>query len=135
MKCEPVLYRGIDFVLRTRRPAGILAEELSGHIHYNRVWKGVRTIVLSCPLSKGGVEREAAWFCRVIGGLTRSARVQWNACSSRTIDIGIDSGNFRRSDKIVPLELKFTPRLLEKIAGIRGELQVTVYPHERDSEE
>src|ERR1700744_2695389 len=106
MKYEPVLYRGIDFVLKTRRPAGTLAEELDRHIHYNRGWKGVRTIVLSCPLTKGGVEREVMWFCRVIQSLSIRGKGQWNACRSRTIDIGIDSGNFRKGDKFVPLELQ-----------------------------
>ena len=132
MKGEPVLYRGIDFVLKTRRPAGTLAEELDRHIHHNRVWKGVRTIVLSSPLSKGGVEREILWFCRVIQSLSNSAKDQWNACSSRIIDIGIDSGNIRKGDKFVPYEVKLSPRLLEKIAGIRGKLQVTVYPYAQD---
>ena len=128
MDYEPVLYRGIDFVLKTRKPVRALVAELK-HIHYNRVWKRTRTIVLSSPSSKSGIESEINAFCVQIERLSATALLEWKACSSRLIDIGIDSGNVIYGEKIVPLDLQISVATLKRISDIRGKLVITVYPY------
>lgn len=129
MDYEPVLYRGIDFVLKTRKSAKTMATELTEHIHFNRVWKGTRTIVLSCPNSKRGIESEINYFCDLVERLSPKAMTSWKACSSRLIDIGIDSGNVLYGDKIVPLDLRIGADTLKRISDIKGKLVITVYPY------
>jgi hypothetical protein len=129
MDYEPVLYRGIDFVLTTRKSARALTDELAKHIRFNRVWKGKRTIVMSSPHNKPGPEAEIVAFCRIIGGLSPQALACWNACTSRLIDIGIGSGNIRHGQPFIPLELKIGPKILKRIHDIGGQLVITVYPY------
>jgi hypothetical protein len=129
MDFEPVLYRGIDFVLKTRKSAKALTAELAERINFNQVWKGTRTIALSCPSSKHGLESEINWFCSTIEDLSPEAMRCWKACSSRLIDIGIDSGNVIYGDKIVPLDLRISPAILKRISNIEGKLVITVYPY------
>jgi hypothetical protein len=129
MDYEPVAYRGIDFVLKTRKSAKVLTDELTEHVVFDRVWKGTRTIVISCPNSKRGVESEINCFCDLVERLSREAMVCWNACSSRLIDIGIDSGNVLYGDKIVPLDLQIGTATLKRISDIKGKLVITVYPY------
>ena len=129
MTYEPVLYRGIDFVLKTRKSAKALTDELTEYVVFNRVWKGTRTVVISGPNTKRGVESEINCFCDLIERLSRKAMVCWNACSSRLIDIGIDSGNVLYGDKIVPLDLQIGPTTLKRISDIKGKLVITVYPN------
>ena len=129
MNFEPVLYRGIDFVLSTRRNATPLTKELSQHITFNRVWKGVRRIVIHGPSKKPGLEPEIGAFCDLIESLSPKARDCWKACSSRFVDIGIDSGNVLEGQKISPLELQISPKTLKRISDVGGKLMITVYPY------
>lgn len=129
MNDEHVLYRGIDFVLKTRKPAEALSQELSRHIRYNQVWRGIRTLVLSLGGLNLSLDAEINRFCRMIDRLSPKAMHCWKACSARLIDIGIDSGSTSLGAKIVPLHLQIKPSTLEKMATIKGELKITVYPY------
>ena len=129
MDYEPVLYRGIDFVLKTKKSTKALETELAKHIHFNGVWKGVRTIVLSGPSTNLKIESEINGFCALVERLSPQAKRCWNACSSRLIDIGIDSGNIRNGDKFVPLDLQIGPKTLKRISDIQGQFVITVYPY------
>jgi len=133
MDCEPVLYRGIDFVLRTKKPVQALEIELAKHIHDNRVSKGVRTIVASSPTSKRGVESEINSFCDLIEKLSPRGMQCWKACISRVFDIGIDSGSVAESDPFKPLELQVAPSTLKRTSSLNAQLAITVYPQRIDS--
>jgi hypothetical protein len=128
MKSDPVSYRGIDFVLKTRADSKALTDELTEHVIFNRVWKRMRTIVLSGPGRKAGAEAQINAFCDLIEDLSRQSKVCWKSCSLRIIDIGFDSGIARPKQKFVPLELQFSPLILKRIQSLGCTMAITIYP-------
>src|SRR5262245_8620913 len=68
--------------------------------------------------------KELVQHSRVIGG---SGRLCWTHAYRRMFDIGVQAGGSGRAFE----EIRLTTETLRRVAAVGGEIQITVYPAER----
>ncbi|MFI4862007.1 MAG: hypothetical protein ACIAXF_15175 [Phycisphaerales bacterium JB063] len=120
-----ITFMNVDLEVESPNPLDVLIEDLGEDVLvlHNSQARGLHTAAFEVSYGGGDAESSLSLFCTLIENLSPKAKAVWDACISRTFDLGYGSGDTPRNFRSI-----IHPDTVARIAKLNAVLVVTIYP-------
>lgn len=130
---EQLHFINVDLVMASRLDLSPIIDEFGDDIvvlnyEYNRIGQMYHLRTESSFDYKYRCPNDLSdWFCAKIEGFPSTPKTLWDGCTQRVFDLG-----FRCMADSTRYESSLTLMTLKRMANLKAELKITIYPVEKD---
>jgi hypothetical protein len=120
-----VRYLNTDFIIESKDDLSTIVQEFGEDVivlHHGEM-RGYQHASFEIAADPAGADETINYFCALVEELPREAREIWDACCSRVIDVGYESGVAARM-----FRSEIRAATVQRVAAIDASIVVSIYP-------